>query len=274
MKPLPYKVNPYASFAFSADYAAAYMALGIATRSWWFITGGACYGVLAVARFSLLQIRRRADGDYEVERFAGRFTGILLAVLAFCIVGINVLSIVEERGTRYHKIVMIAIAAYTFTRITLAIIEMVKAKRSPSPVTRALRNLTLSEAAISLYSMQRSMLATFPGMETAEIRILNVFTGSAVWLLVLLLGLNLIGGKYITMAKSKVKKAVDRMAGAVVDGYKKIETGVVEGYKKIEEGVVSGYTKIEDTFVETYLTEEGETVDEAKERLKQERNKK
>ena len=268
MKRLPLKDNPFVSLVFNAVYAAVYILLGIVAHSWWFLTGGACYGVMTVARFSLLRIRRRADGDYGVERFAGRFTGILLAVLAFCIVGVNVLSIVEERGIRYHEIVMIAIATYTFTRITLAIIEMVKAKRSPSPVTKALRNLSLSEAAISLYSMQRSMLATFPGLETAEIRILNIFTGSAVWLLVLSLGLNLMGGKYITMAKSKVKKAVDHMAETVVDGYKKIETGVVEGYKKIEEGVVSGYTKIEDKFVDAYLTEEGETVDEAKARLK------
>ena len=268
MKHLPLKDNPYVSLLFNTVYAVAYMALGIVVHSWWFITGGVCYAVLAVARFSLLQIRRRADGDYGIERFAGRFTGILLMMLAICIVGINVLSIVEERGTRHHEIVMIAIATYTFTRITLAIIEMLKAKRSPSPVTKALRNLSLSAAAISLYSMQRSMLVTFPGMAAAEIRILNICTGTAVWLLVLVLGLNLIGGKCITTAKSKVTKFVDRMGETVVDGYKKIETGVVEGYKKIEEGVVSAYTKIEDAFVDAYLTEEGETVDEAKARLK------
>lgn len=48
---------------------------------------------------------------------------------------------------------------------------------------------------------------------------------------------------------------------------KKIETAVVGGYKKIENGVVSGYRRIEDKFVETFLTEEGETIQEAKARL-------
>ena len=51
-------------------------------------------------------------------------------------------------------------------------------------------------------------------------------------------------------------------------GYKKIEKGVVEGYKKIEQGVVGGYTKLEDKFVDAYLTKDGETVEEAKARLK------
>ena len=51
---------------------------------------------------------------------------------------------------------------------------------------------------------------------------------------------------------------------------KKIEKGVVDGYKKIEQGVTKGYTKIEDKFVDAYLTKDGETVEEAKERLKKE----
>ena len=38
--------------------------------------------------------------------------------------------------------------------------------------------------------------------------------------------------------------------------------------EKIEKGVVDGYSKIEDKFVETYLTREGETVEDAKARLK------
>lgn len=260
--------NPYIRFAFNALFGAGNIVLGVWLWSWWMITCGACYAVLAVARFSLLRIRRHAAGDYVVERFARRLTGVLLVVLAFCVVGVNVLSIVEARGTQHHEIVMITIATYAFTKIVVAIVEMVRAKHAPSPVVQALRNLSLAAAALSIYSMQRSMLVTFPGMAMAAIRLLNIFAGTAVWILVLLLGLNLIGGKYITMAKSKVKKAVDRMAETVVDGYKKIETGVVEGYKKIEAGVVSGYTKIEDKFVDAYLTEEGEGVEDAKKRLK------
>jgi hypothetical protein len=103
-----------------------------------------------------------------------------------------------------------------------------------------------------------------------EIQIMNILTGTGVWCIVLLLGINLIGGKRIDMAKSKIVEANEKIAEAVTGGYKKIEKGVVDGYKKIEQGVVSGYTKIEDKFVDTYLTKEGETVEEAKARLKKE----
>lgn len=49
---------------------------------------------------------------------------------------------------------------------------------------------------------------------------------------------------------------------------KKIEKAVTGGYQKIEDTVVGGYKKIEDKFVDTFLREDGETIDEAKERLK------
>jgi hypothetical protein len=58
------------------------------------------------------------------------------------------------------------------------------------------------------------------------------------------------------------------IAEGVTDGFTKIENGVVKGYKAIENGVVGVYTKIEDKFVAQFLTKDGETVEDAKARLK------
>lgn len=60
------------------------------------------------------------------------------------------------------------------------------------------------------------------------------------------------------MAKSKLAKANE-----------KITEKVTTTFGKFEEGVIGGYTKIEDAFVDRYLTKDGETVEEAKRRLKQ-----
>lgn len=268
MKVLNLVKSPYTSLAFNVAYALGNCIIGFLAHSWWFITVGAYYTVLAITRFSVLQVRRKASGNYDIELFARRITGTLLVVLSFCIVGVNIMSAVKDRGTAFHVIVMITIATYTFTKITISIIGMVKAKRSASPVLKILRNISLADACVSIYTMQRSMLVSFPGMEAAEILLLNIFTGTAVWIVVLLLGINLIGGKYTDMAQSKIVKANEKIAEAVTGGYKKIEKGVVEGYKKIEQGVVGGYTKLEDKFVDAYLTKDGETVEEAKTRLK------
>ena len=60
------------------------------------------------------------------------------------------------------------------------------------------------------------------------------------------------------------QKIEDRVVGA----YRKIEDGVVGAYKKIESSVVGAYKNVEDSFVDQFLTREGESPEEAKERLK------
>lgn len=55
-----------------------------------------------------------------------------------------------------------------------------------------------------------------------------------------------------------------------VETNEKIAEKVIGTYQKIEDTVVGSYNKIEDAFVDRYLTKDGETVEEAKKRLKQE----
>ncbi len=71
-------------------------------------------------------------------------------------------------------------------------------------------------------------------------------------------------------APGEPKPLYQTIEEGVVGAYKTIESGVVGGYHKVEDTVVGGYTKIEDTFVGRYLTRDGETVEEAKARLKAE----
>jgi len=68
---------------------------------------------------------------------------------------------------------------------------------------------------------------------------------------------------------SNFKAVNDKIADKVVGAYQKIEDTVVGGYKTVENTVVSGYEKVEDGFVNKFLTKDGETVKEAKQRLKQ-----
>ena len=53
-----------------------------------------------------------------------------------------------------------------------------------------------------------------------------------------------------------------------VSADEKIAEKVTSAYKHIENTAVNSYTKIEDAFVDRYLTRDGETVEEAKKRLK------
>lgn len=250
------------SLAINIAMALLHSAAGFVYGSWWFITLGAYYLVLGVMRIGVI-VSPRSGGV-----FVKRFTGIMLVVMSMCLVGMIILSAVKDRGEVYHEIIMISMALYAFTKITLAIINLVKSKKYRSLKIKTLRNISFCNALVSIFSLQRSMLVSFPGMAENDIVLMNTLTGAGVCVMVMLLGINLIGGKKADMAKSKLVKANETIAEKVSDGYKKVEETVVGGYKKVEDAVTGTYTKIEKKFVDKYLTHDGETVEEAKERLK------
>ena len=252
------KVSLYLNLAFATFHSA----IGFYDFSWWMITLGAYYSVLSVMKFSVIKCGR------ETQDFAKRFTGVMLIVLSVCLVGMIIMSAVKDRGREYHEIVMITIAAYAFTKMTLAVINLVKSGKQGSQRIKTLRNISFANALVSILSLQRSMLVSFPGMAQNDIVLMNTLTGTAVCILVLMLGINLKGGRRVNMAKSKLVKANEKITEKVVDGYKKVEKGVVDGYKSVENAVVGTYEKLEDKFVDKYLTKDGETVEEAKKRLK------
>jgi len=256
----------WVGFCINALYGIYTGALGVIGHSWWFVALAAYYVVLAAARFAVLLSFKNFQG--ETDRFVTRFIGAMCIFLAVTMAGTTFLAFQNDRGVRHHEIIMISMAVYAFTKITLAIIGMAKNIKNERPAKKCLRNLSLADAAVSIFALQRSMLVSFEGMSAANIQLMNALTGTAVYLFIACLGINLIGGKKVNMAKSKIVETNEKIAESVTEGYKKIESGVVDGYKKIEKGVVEGYTKIEDAFIDRFLTREGETVEEARKRLK------
>ncbi len=176
------------SLLFNMVYSAYHIILGITTHSWWLFTIGIYYAILSVIRFVVLQRKRE-------KHIVIQFTGIMLMVLSLSLVGTVILAFVKDRGTEFHLIVMLAIAVYAFTKITLATIKWIKARKSQSAKLITLRNISFADAFVSIFSLQRSMLVSFKGMTEMEIRIMNVATGSAVCVIVFLLGLNLVQQK-------------------------------------------------------------------------------
>ncbi len=74
---------------------------------------------------------------------------------------------------------------------------------------------------------------------------------------------------------------LEKIEKAVVEGYKKIENTVVGSvddmaedvkyaYDKVEDAVVGKFEDITDSFIEKHLMKEGETLEEAKERIAKE----
>jgi hypothetical protein len=116
----------------------------------------------------------------------------MLIILSVPLVGTVILSAVRDRGHEYHMIVMIAMATYAFVKITFATIKLIKSHHSTSAVLITLRNISFADAFVSIFALQRSMLVSFEGMTEVEIVIMNTTLGSAVCVIVFLLGINLL----------------------------------------------------------------------------------
>ena len=177
-----------ASLVFNMAFATYHLIMGLVTSSWWLLTLGSYYLVLSIVRFVVL---RSQSG----ERFIAKFTGWMLILLSIPLAGTVILSVLRDRGHERHMIVMIAMAAYAFTKITLATIKLIKARRSTSTTLITLRNISFADAFVSIFALQRSMLVSFEGMTEAEIVIMNATLGSAVCVIVFLLGVNLLRNK-------------------------------------------------------------------------------
>ena len=182
------------SLLFNMVYSAYHIIFGITTHSWWLFTIGIYYAILSIVRFVVLRHKGK-------KHFVIRFTGIMLMVLSLSLIGTVILAFVKDRGTEFHLIVMLTIAVYAFTKITLATIKWIKARKSQSAKLITLRNISFVDAFVSIFSLQRSMLVSFEGMTETEIRIMNTATGCGVCIIVFMLGLNLFHQKELLKKK-------------------------------------------------------------------------
>ena len=162
-----------------------HLLLGLYTSSWWLLTLASYYFVLSIVRYVVLRLKSK-------EHFIIKFTGWMLILLSIPLVGTVILSVIRDRGHELHMIVMIAMATYAFTKITLAIIKLIKARRSRSATLITLRNISLADGFVSIFALQRSMLVSFEGMSEMEIVIMNAALGFAVCIACFLLGLLLL----------------------------------------------------------------------------------
>ena len=170
--------------AFNIVFSAYYLVFGIVDGSWWLLALGVYYLILSAVRFVVLKCKGG-------ERFLRCFTGWMLMALSLPLAATVILSVVRDRGHKIHTIVMIAIAAYAFTRITLATVNLIRSRRSTSDRVVTLRRISFADAFVSIFALQRSMLVSFEGMTEAQIRIMNAVIGSLVCVTVFLLGLGL-----------------------------------------------------------------------------------
>ncbi len=140
-------------------------------------------GTIIVAILSIVQAEKR---------ILPMAAGILLLVLNFALTGVILLTIAQDTARRYSEIVVISIATYTFYKIIMAVVNMVKVRKMQSPVLITIRNIGVADALVSMLTLQATMLASFQGKGGLDANRMNAITGMVVCVLILALGVSMI----------------------------------------------------------------------------------
>ncbi len=161
------KLTLFGNVLWNTGYAALQLGLGIVHRSAWFFTLAVYYGFLALMRFCLVRytLTRKPGEDQCREWHLYRTCGWVFLLLNLALSGMLFLMLAENRMVEHHQITTIAQAAYTFTTLTMAIVQRIRYRKWGSPVVSAAKTVSLTAASVSMLNLEATMLVTFGGAE-------------------------------------------------------------------------------------------------------------
>ena len=192
----PYRMVLFAAAAFCGNvlYAVYHGVLGVINQSLWFTAMCAFYSILAVMRFSaaLCSRRKKFASSADAEYFVMKLTGVLLSAMSLLLAAIIYISLSQNIAVRHGEIIMITIATYTFSKITIAIVNAVKYRKSSALLLGVIRKISYADVAASVLTLQRSMLVSFEPTDDRQIEVMTVVSGAAVCVFVLLLGISML----------------------------------------------------------------------------------
>lgn len=202
-------VSLYGASLWNTAYAVFQLWLGFYHHTFWYYSLAGYYFSLAVMRFFLaLHSRKYKPGEkmlselrkYRACGWCFLATNLALSLMIFFMVYWN-------RTFNHHEITTIAMAAYTFTSLTVAIINVIKYKKYKSPIYSASKAISLASACVSMLTLESTMLTTFgdESMDLLSRRILLGATGGAISAFIIAMAVYMIatGTKKIKIYKSK-----------------------------------------------------------------------
>lgn len=176
------KISLYSGLCLNLLYSVFKLASGIMYRSVWFGAEAVYYIVLSITRSVLVSHDRKSKDNLSDKWRSFSICGRLMLLLNFAMTGIAVQIIWQNKSYSYNELMIYATAGYTFYRLTMAIINVVKFSKNSDPILAASKWINLSAALMSLFTLQTAMLSQFGSGEEAFTQTLNAFSGGAVCL--------------------------------------------------------------------------------------------
>ena len=204
-------VSLYGSLAWNALYGILQLWLGFYHHTFWFYSLGAYYICLGVMRFFLARhTTRYAPGErMQTELKKYRACGIVFLVMNLALALIIFFMVYWNRTFLHHMITAIAMAAYAFTALAAAIVNVIKYRKYNSPVYSASKAISLAAALVSMLTLESTMLTTFSDgtMTAIEQKRLLGATGGVISILIVAMAIYMIvtGTKKLKQLKTEVE---------------------------------------------------------------------
>ena len=108
----------------------------------------------------------------------------------------------------HHMITTIAMAAYTFTSLTFAIINLVRYRKYDSPVFSAAKAISLAAALVSMLTLESTMLTVFGDgtMSKSDVQWMLGASGGAICAFVVGMAINMIAHGIKNLKQYKTNK--------------------------------------------------------------------
>ncbi|MDE7395251.1 MAG: hypothetical protein K2M95_03930 [Clostridiales bacterium] len=176
--------------------------IAIVIRSIWFGALAAYYVVLIVLRSSILihyGRRKRAEGNGQSETqlcvYDGklyRACGVMLFLLPVCL-SFAIMQMVRAGDSFEHTGITIYVyAIYAFFKIITAVYSLIKERRNHLMTVKAIKNVKLADAFVSILALQTAMFREFGSIGDINTIKMNAITGAIVCALTIAIGVYMI----------------------------------------------------------------------------------
>lgn len=137
--------------------------LGYYYSTYWFLSLGCYYISLVVIRLIIFSHTNKYSPGEKIksELIKYRFCGIAFLIMNSILSLIIFFMVYWDRTFYHNEITTITIATYTFTSLTISIINAIKHRKHRSPILSASKTISLAAACVSVLTLESTMLTTF-----------------------------------------------------------------------------------------------------------------
>lgn len=171
------------SLAFSLFNAIFNGVVGILNLSVWYGALATYYLSLSAMRSGVLLHHKNTKKLDEIsikkrEEFVFLFCGVFLILLPVCLSVIIAQTVASNKAFKHTGLMIYVSATYTFFKLITSCIHFFKARKTDELTVRAIRNINLADALVSILALQTALLYEFS--EGSNNAFPNALTGAGV----------------------------------------------------------------------------------------------